>query len=346
MKINNLDTDRLLRFFNGNYSSEDRKFLREIFNDRGMEDDLEHYFRRHWYEILGETELSQKNLDHILYRIHFELNTAEKDFKKLTLRNIIIWSSRVAAILMLPLLVWLGLSNYRVLNAGNTSRIEIKAPAFARAQFSLPDGTVGWLNCGSSLKYRGDFMKDRKVTLNGEAFFDVQKNPERPFIVSTTEFDVTVLGTKFNIASYENENKVEVVLDEGKMILNNKESNKSYTMNPNDLIVYDKTNKELSIEEVQTNKYLSWVEGKLIFRNDPLDVVAGRLERWYNVEVEIMGSISDKSRLRATFIDENLDEILYYLKRSLSIDYRIEEGSIGDDGIYMKKKVLIMEKLK
>jgi ferric-dicitrate binding protein FerR (iron transport regulator) len=132
-----------------------------------------------------------------------------------------------------------------------------------------------------------------------------------------------------------------VVLEEGKLVFNNKEMKSSYTMNPNDLIVYNKTQKDFSTEVVQPNKYLSWTEGKLIFRNDPLDVIARRLERWYNIDVEINVSLTEDLRLRATFIDENLEQVLNLLNRSLHVSYKIENGYIQTDGVFRKTKVII-----
>ena len=167
------------------------------------------------------------------------------------------------------------------------------------------------------------------------------KDKKRPFIVNTPEINVKVLGTRFNIASYNNENNVEVVLEEGKLVFNDKEINKSYTMKPNDLVVYDKTSGNFSTKVVQPQKYLSWTEGKLEFRNDPLDVIARRLERWYDIDVELNGKISYDQRLRATFIDESLEEVLYLMKRTLHIDYRIENPDLKPDDTYAKKKVII-----
>jgi ferric-dicitrate binding protein FerR (iron transport regulator) len=235
---------------------------------------------------------------------------------------------------------------YKGVSLKKEAWVEIKAPAWTRTQFSLPDGTTGWLNSNSSVKYNGNFNADRQVTLKGEAFFDVFKDKKRPFIVNTSEINVKVLGTRFNIASYENEKYVEVVLEEGKLIFNNKEMNKSYIMNPNDLVIYDKTLVEFSTEVVQPQKYLSWTNGKLVFRNDPLDVIARRLERWYNIDVEVDVSSTEDFRWHATFIDEGLEEVLNLLKRSLPIDYRIENGSLKPDGIYAKKKVIISLKTK
>jgi ferric-dicitrate binding protein FerR (iron transport regulator) len=208
-------------------------------------------------------------------------------------------------------------------------------------QFSLPDGTTGWLNSNSSVKYYGNFNTDRQVSLTGEAYFDVFKDKKRPFIVNTPEINVKVLGTRFNIASYKNENNVEVVLEEGNLVFNDKEINKSYTMRPNDLVVYDKTLKDFSTEVVHPQKYISWTEGKLEFRNDALDAIVRKLERWYNIDIEINGSISQDQRLRATFIDESLEDALNLLRRTLPINYRIENGNLKPDESYAKKKVII-----
>jgi ferric-dicitrate binding protein FerR (iron transport regulator) len=242
---------------------------------------------------------------------------------------------------MLPIVILIGIHMYTETNLKKGTWVEIKAPAWTRAQFSLPDGTTGWLNSNSSVKYNGNFITDRQVTLSGEAFFDVFKDKKRPFIVNTPEINVKVLGTRFNIASYNNENNVEVVLEEGKLVFNDKAINKSYIMKPNDLVVYDKTLRNYSTNVVQPQKYLSWTEGKLEFRNDPLDVIARRLERWYNIDVEINGKISYDQRLRATFINESLEEVLYLMKRTLHIDYRIENPDLKPDDIYAKKKVII-----
>jgi ferric-dicitrate binding protein FerR (iron transport regulator) len=157
----------------------------------------------------------------------------------------------------------------------------------------------------------------------------------------TTASKKIVFRGALNIASYENEKNVEVVLEEGKLIFNDKEMNKSYTMNPNDLVIYDKTLRDFSTEVVQPHKYLSWTEGKLVFRNDPLDVIARRLELWYNIDVEVNVSLTEDLRLRATFIDEGLEEVLDLLKRSLPVDYRIEDRGLKPDETFAKKKVII-----
>jgi transmembrane sensor len=341
-----LDSEKINHYFNGEYTEKDTSYVENVFCDDSKEEELKTLLSRQFDQLLPEDELNKKNLDHILYRVHYEINTRLTEGRVSTFDHIIKWTLRIAGVLILPLLILLGIKTFIEPRLARESSVEIKAPAWSRVQFSLPDGTTGWLNSNSSIKYNGNFVSDRHIELIGEAFFDVFKDKKRPFVVNTNEVNVTVLGTKFNIASYDDEKNVEVVLEEGKLIFENKEMNKSYTMNPNDLVTYNKTLRDFSTEVVQPHKYLSWTEGKLVFRNDPLDVIARRLARWYNVDVVINGSLNEDLRLRATFINENMEEVLALLKRSLPIDYRIENGVLNVNGIYAKKKVIITPRIK
>ena len=133
-------------------------------------------------------------------------------------------------------------------------------------------GVFGQIWILQYIKFYGNFIADRQVTLTGEAFFDVFKDKKSPFRVSTNEINVEVLGTRFNIASYEDENNVEVVPEEGKLVFNSGEMNKSYTMRPNDLVIYDKDIKNYSTEVVQPYKYLSWTEGQLVSGNRLVEI--------------------------------------------------------------------------
>jgi len=340
------DREKISRFFNGEYSDMDTTYVDEIFCDNNKVQELKHLLLRQFNELVKEDDIDKKDLDHILYKIHYDINTRLSERNMWSFNNMIKWTLRIAGIIILPLTFFLGIQILKEVHSNKQAWVEIKAPAWTRVQFGLPDGTTGWLNSNSSVKYNGNFNSDRQVTLKGEAFFDVFKDKKRPFIVTTNEVNVKVLGTRFNIASYENEKNVEVVLEEGKLLFNNKELNKSYTMNPNDLVIYDKTRNDFSTEIVQPHKYLSWTEGKLVFRNDPLDVIARRLERWYNIDVEVNVSLTEDLRLRATFIDEGLEEVLSLLKRSLPIDYKIENGYIQSDGVYRKTRVIISPRTK
>jgi len=340
------DSEKIDKYFKGEYSDKDASYIDEVFCDNNKEADLKHHLLKQFYKLLPEDGEDKKDLDHILYKIHYEINTKIADRKNRKFSRFLNWSARIAGMIILPLAIFWGVKGYLNNNSGKKTWVEIKAPAWTRAQFSLPDGTTGWLNSNSSIKYDGRFNNNRQVTLNGEAFFDVYKDSKRPFKVSIDEVLVTVSGTRFNIASYNNENTVEVVLEEGEVVFYNKGLNKSYSMKPNDYLSFDKTINDFKVEVVNPEKYSSWKEGKLVFRNDPLDVLARRLGRWYNIDIEIRGDMSRQPRLRATFIDENLEEVLRLLELSLQIIYDIEPPQIRVDGSYSKTKVILRSKIK
>ena len=336
-----IDKELIDRYFRGQNSDEDLTYINEVFCNNDTERELKRILSKQFDGLQPEDDQNKKNLDHILHWIHFEINTKSSTSKAKKFDGFIRWAWRIAGVLILPILVFAGIQTYQNSKKTSETWVEIKAPAWTRAHFSLPDGTTGWLNSNSSIKYLGRFNVDRQVSLNGEAYFNVIKDAKRPFKVNADDLNIKVLGTKFSIASYDNENTVEVVLEEGKLMVSDKQRNKSYTMKPNELAVYSKNLNSFSVQDVQARKYLSWTEGKLVFRNDPLEVISRRLERWYNVDIEVNVSSTEDIRWYATFTDDSLEEVLSLMKRSLPINYTIVNSSLNQDKTYNKKKVII-----
>jgi len=337
-----LDDTRFKRWFNDEHSEDDKEYVIKAFCDDTLGQETEHALRNQWYESLQEDKVEGKDLEHILHRIHYNINLESVEIKsRWSFTNIMKWSARIAAILAFPIIIGLGYNQYMIQEKNDKSWVEIKTSDWTRSQFHLPDGTTGWLNNSSSLRYNNNFNKKRRVILTGEAFFDVHSDKKRPFIVTSNEVIIEVSGTRFNIASYENEDDIEVVLEEGEIVFSAKGSHEKYTMHPEELIVYKKSLNCFTVKGIQSQKYVSWKEGKQVFRDDPIDEIAKRLERWFNIDVEVNDIFTDDLRLRATFLDESLEEVLYYLKKSLPIECRIEDGELGEDECYQKKKVII-----
>lgn len=336
------DKEKLRKHFRG--ETDETEYLCRLFSDDMHDDELNHALKIQWYDLEDEGNMKEKNLDHILHKLNYEINQREA-LKLSRFSRLNKWFYKAAAILIIPLLVYSGYSFFKSDILKEPASFEIIAPAWSRVQFDLPDGTKGWLNSNSSIRYKDNFSEKREVILNGEAYFDVISKGIAPFKVLASDVVVTVYGTRFNIESYEDDNTIEVTLEEGKIVYYNKELNRLFSMKPNDYIYYDKVTGKLHVDVVQTEKYSSWKDGKLVFRNDPLDIVAKRLERWYNIDVEINGDISNQPMLRATFVDENLEEVLKLLKLSLPIDYKIIEGEKKGD-IIQKNKVVISSKTK
>jgi transmembrane sensor len=333
------DIERVKKHFRG--EKNDLDYLCRLFIENRFNDDLDHALRLEWYDEKHQ-DIPEKNLDHILYKINYEINQKQSQSKSFS-SQIKIWFSRVAAILLLPLLIYTAYNIFNKEVLKEAAWVEINSPAWGRVQFSLPDGSKGWLNSNSRLKYREDFFNNREVMLNGEAYFDVRSDKRNHFKVLTADIVITVHGTKFNVESYKSENAVEVTLEEGIIDYYNKSLNRLYKMQPNGHIYYDKLSGNLNVDVVEPEKYTAWKDGKLIFRNDPLDVVARRLGRWYNIDVEVRGNISNQPMLRATFVDENLEQVLKLLKKSRLIDYTIIKGEKKGD-TYGRTKVIISSK--
>lgn len=345
MKGNNIGW--LSGYFRGK-NVEDEPRVNELFCDDNRKEDLKELLSVQFAELMTSKDKPAKNLDHILHKIHYNINLSTGNSSSAActhgLTVILRWSYRAAAIIILPILLFWGVRGYLDHRHFTSAVAEIHAPGWSRTSFTLPDGSTGWLNSKSVLRYKVDFNNDRKVELEGEAFFDVKSDSRKPFVVDAGDISVKVHGTRFNVSSWTDEDKIEVVLEEGKIELMQDDSDSTWFLKPNELAIIDRAGKNIITETVEPNKYLSWTEGKLVFRNDPLAVVEKRLERWYNVDVDVSGSFAQDFRLRATFVDESLEEVLEILKKSLKVDYAIEHQGLIGDSTYGRKKVRIMIK--
>jgi transmembrane sensor len=341
-----IDKNKLEQFFNNHQSDINDSYVNDIFCDKSKEDELNFILIKQFESLSSEGDRDDAMLNTILSRIHSNSIDKQVGAEKGFFDRIIKWSYRIAGIFVLPIIIFIGIQLFRNTSIEKATWVELKAPAWSRIQFSLPDGTTGWLNSNSSIKYNGNFISDRQITLNGEAFFEVFKSSDRPFVVITNHLIAEVHGTRFNIAAYDNEKNEEIVLERGELTINNISKTKFYKLKPNDLLIYDKNSDGFSTEMVLPYKYLSWTDGKLVFRNDPLDVIARRLERWYNIDVEVKDFSDTGLRLRGTFDSESLEELLSLLKRSLPIDYQIVDRKLNIDDTYSKKKVIISLKPK
>ncbi|HEY5511789.1 MAG TPA: FecR domain-containing protein [Prolixibacteraceae bacterium] len=263
-----------------------------------------------------ETIDSRKAFEQVERRIQKQ-NTSIRFLNALT---------RIAAILFIPLLVasvWLFYRQPKETIAPlQFAMQEITSPPGVRSQVVLPDGSNVWLNAESTIKFKVPFDKStRDVSLCGEAYFEVKKNQDVPFVVKSGKVQVKVLGTKFNYKAFAKENNIEVVLAEGKVSLNTEGCAKGNEkiMNPGDRAVFDKTANQTKITNGKIDKYIAWHNGKMIFDETPMPEVATQLERWYGIEVIIEDPRINKYRITTTFENESLHQVLELLRLSSPI---------------------------
>ncbi len=237
--------------------------------------------------------------------------------------------------------------------AENTNNV-ISTKHGSRSKIELPDGSTVWLNAGSTLTYNKQFDNQlREVFLNGEAYFDVVKNAEKPFIVHTTITDIKVLGTAFNVRSYATDETVETSLIRGSVeVTLRKRPGEKWLLKPNEKLVLLNDNrlpsrqpsekketvrtpliakKELTYQPGDSIAVeIAWTKNKLSFEDETFEEVAIKLERWYDVEFEFRNPKLKEVTLHNSFTNETLEQVLDALEFSLNFKHRI-----------MGKKVII-----
>ena len=259
--------------------------------------------------------------------------------------------SRIAAVLFIPLLITSGVLLYRQLNFKENQQFamqEITSPSGVRSQVILPDGSNVWLNAESTIKFKVPFdQKSRDVSLSGEAFFNIRKNPDLPFIVNTGAINVKVLGTRFNYKAFKDENKIEIVLAEGKISLttDGEKSGNEVIMKPGDRAVFDKTSNIIRLTNEKIEKYIAWHEGKLVFDETPMPEVAAQIGRWFGVDVVISDFSINSYRITTTFEDESLHQVLELLRLSSPIEIKYIQATINKaNQVQTKSKVIFTKK--
>tara|TARA_R110000868_G_scaffold21640_7_gene89746 strand:+ start:18275 stop:19432 length:1158 start_codon:yes stop_codon:yes gene_type:complete len=206
----------------------------------------------------------------------------------------------------------------------------LTVPYGKRFEILLSDGTKVHLNAGTSLKYPVKFIKgeNRQVFLKGEAFFNVTKDAQHPFIVNAEALNVQVLGTQFNISGYADDLETDVVLVEGSVNLFSAK-NKSVVLKPGFKGSYTKNNtNDIITTPVITSMYTSWIHGELVLRNITFENILKKMERQYNVEIINTNTELAKEKFNASFRNEPIEKILEYFKITYNIRYKIEGNKI------------------
>lgn len=271
--------------------------------------------------------------------------------KKINLKWWNLWQ-KVAAILVLPLLltaVWLSLSKTKTdiiveLPTWHT----FSTPPGVKSMFYLPDSTAVWLNSSSSISFPSFFKGNfREVEISGEVFFDVTKKEETPFVVNMGKLHARVLGTRFNVINYDLEDRTEIILQSGKIEIctGTSEHPRSISViDPGELVVFNKITNSINIKSVDPEKYIAWIDGKLIFKDDPMDEVIRKLNRWFNVEIEVAHPSILEYIYTATFQNESIDQILELLTISAPIRYSVVQHEKRENNTFSAKRIVLQKR--
>lgn len=320
------DKEQLENYLNGRRKEGDRELFGEWITGKlpnSNAGDLESELIKFWGKSLatarGEKQQTDRAFESLLRRL---CGRTQRSLWNRSLR--IIYRSSVAATIALLIV----LSGYLMLNLKNTDDInwvEVYTINGETKQVVLPDSSTIWLKAGTHIVYPEKYTHIRKVFISGEAFIDVQKDKNRPFVVDTRNVSIRVHGTRFNIRSYADDDNTETSLLEGSISLaikGNKSTDELFVV-PGERVIVDNRSNRVSIEKFDIDTYASWREGQFTFKDATLAKITRELERVFDVQIVIRDSRLLQDTYFVTFAKGlSLDQMLNALNVNRGLEIK------------------------
>ncbi len=247
--------------------------------------------------------------------------------------------SKYAAIIILAFAIGSLFSVGDYFKKENPKMAEITVPLGQMSEITLFDGTRVWLNSGTTLRYGSNFGKDsRNISLQGEAFFKV-KPGEIPFKIKLKNSEVEVLGTSFNVVSYNDDSFSCVTLVKGKVKINSTSGKEITQLKPSEQIKIPDNMQDIKVKRVDTNFYSSWVDGKIVFEEQRLADIVEKLKRWYNVDIRFSDAEIGDYRFSGTILKSKpFNQIIQAFELLLPVKIKYTQNLDKKDFILISKK--------
>lgn len=302
-----------------------------------------------WAKEIPQEDIPIDNVDfeqmYLCVKEHISKERKSTSIKKFYTRL-----QRIAAILLIPLIVGASAVFYNLHKQAGSLKSELSAitaidqtnsqaigmeylsPPGARLNIILPDSSQVCLNGNSRLLVSKAFgINNRTVRIEGEAFFSVMPDKKKSFTVKAGDVDVTALGTSFYVKAYPSDNKIETVLITGKVSIETPENaikGDSLLLFPNQRHIYYKNNptEEKIAKDIKVKKYQAWTKGELIFEDESMEQIIERLKNFYNIDITVLNSEINTYRFTASLSNCSMEQIMEYLKMSSPIDYTMDKN--------------------
>ena len=328
----------LQKFYKGECTAQEAEEVMCWFEGGKEKEKLLAELKSYWENFEGEEHpVYDHDASALRYKIQRRLNREENFQHPIRPTRVVdinrFYFLRIAAVLLLAV----GLSFImQVLTPGQ----EMEAPAAMivknalkgqKQTIHLPDGTRVTLNAESKLTYPEQFSPgQRQVTLEGEGFFEVARDPAKPFRVFTQDIVTTVLGTSFNVKAYESENDIGIAVATGKVKVENSKDKKAPVqyLEPGKAATYAANEQSFTISDFDWQATLGWKDGMLYFKEATLDEVTGTLERWYGVEIEWEGEEKQHWEYTGVFDNQSLENVLQGMGYVQHFTYEIKEKDV------------------
>ncbi len=313
-------------------SSEELAELKKWLADTSSQNEVEKWLAENW---INTEESESFTLIETIFRQIEEYEGKRNYRTEWSVTRIMRIYQKVAAFLLIPLIASGVLGWFVFQNQSDKLFSVTFAPRGQKSQITLIDGTKVWLNSDTKIKYPATFStKQRDVYLEGEAFFEVSKNAHHPFVVHTSKLDVKVLGTKFNVKAYRDEEQIETSLFEGRVNLIVPETGKKKIQEEKELIpgqtlVFNKSENKLQEGKFPKEEIDGWKNNRLIFKDDTFNNLVKKVERWYDVKVVYDEKLFNDRRLTVELFEgERFERLMQIISLTLSVDYKYEKGEI------------------
>jgi len=346
-----IEFNLIKRYILGEQKKGDKDQIINWFTDFRFEKDIREKFHHLWNDLTEYTDLEDCEGALILGKIYSRIKKDEfrNPQVRTGMKRFINALQKVAAILFIPLVTYLLITIGRdTPSSTETAYSEIYCPLGTRTSFFLKDGSTGWLNGGSYLKFPTEFRgKTREVHLEGEAYFDVATNPKKPFIVRGSHTSVVAHGTSFNVQAYSDDPDTRITLVTGNVNLYVRKDGKNLPLadiRPGQMCTYMPDKRRCRVETVNTQYVTAWKDGRLTFRDESFPMIVKKINRWYNADLNIMDEALRSYSYQATFMDETLDEVLKLLEFSAPIKYKDLGRKKRPDGTFEKRRIEIYYK--
>lgn len=289
-----------------------------------------------------DTYDTMKNVDadKALKKIDSLLYSSDKEFDRPKTKTWIRQFQRIAAILVLPLLLVTSYLYLLTISESNLEGqfVEVRTTSGMTSYFTLPDSTKVWLNSDSYVRYPLQFASDmRQVQLVGEAFFDVTKDEKKQFIVKTiNNTSIQVLGTSFNVEAYEDINEISTSLVSGKIKFTYTDTDqvKRYLdLSPNQKITYDRESRNIALSNTNVMVDTAWKDGKVIFYDTPFEDVLRILEKKFSVLFEVKNPKLKDLYFTGVFTYHPLEEILKHFEVASKVKHKYQTRTSGEKQI-------------
>lgn len=333
MKEDNSNIDHLIgAYLDGRLKEDEYARLLDFVKSETVNKDYFNTYIRHWKPVENdEVNYSWVKLNSKLSR----LTVLENNFKKKTFFSPVLF--RIAAILIIGLFLGgIAGSLFFMGSFSDKNTLVFVAPKGEKSLITLSDSSKVWLNGGSRLEVDRNYgLTNRKVKMEGEAFFTVTKNKFLSFKVNAGEIDIKVVGTRFNVSAYNSDNFIETTVEEGIVqVSSNKENQfEMLRLTANQMAVFDKSGKTMKVLGVDVETITAWKNQMLIIDNEHYDRVFRKLSNWYGVEFIVIDHLSYDPRYTMTLKTESLTEVMELLHFITPMQFKIDK-----DKVYVKFK--------